>query len=141
MNVPEMDFDLVYLDPPYWSPLSDNDYVRRYHFVEGYSLYWKDLEIDEKTKSRKFKSYKSNFSKLPSSIAEFKKLFNKYNTSTIVVSYSSNCSPAKEEMVSMLQKVKSKVEVFEANHRYSFANQLDKNTKNVVTEYLFIGRD
>ena len=26
--------DLVYIDPPYYSPLSDNEYVRRYHFVE-----------------------------------------------------------------------------------------------------------
>ena len=23
--------DLVYIDPPYYSPLSDNEYVRRYH--------------------------------------------------------------------------------------------------------------
>ena len=26
---------LVYIDPPYYSPYSDNEYVRRYHFVEG----------------------------------------------------------------------------------------------------------
>ena len=30
--------DLVYLDPPYYTPLSDNDYLRRYHFVEGIKL-------------------------------------------------------------------------------------------------------
>ena len=30
--------DLVYIDPPYYSPLSDNEYVRRYHFVEGLAL-------------------------------------------------------------------------------------------------------
>ncbi|HYB02854.1 MAG TPA: DNA adenine methylase, partial [Nitrososphaerales archaeon] len=51
MDFKRTDFDLVYLDPPYWSPLSDNDYVRRYHFVEGYSKYWKGLKIDEKTKT------------------------------------------------------------------------------------------
>jgi len=27
--------DLVYIDPPYYSPYSDNEYVRRYHFVDG----------------------------------------------------------------------------------------------------------
>ena len=27
--------DLVYMDPPYYSPLSDNEYVRRYHFCRG----------------------------------------------------------------------------------------------------------
>ena len=33
--------DLVYIDPPYYSPLSDNEYVRRYHFVEGLARDWK----------------------------------------------------------------------------------------------------
>ena len=36
---------LVYIDPPYYSPLSDNEYVRRYHFVEGLARDWKDVEI------------------------------------------------------------------------------------------------
>ncbi len=55
MDFRKTDFDLVYLDPPYWSPLSDNDYVRRYHFIEGYSKYWKGLKIDENTKTKKFR--------------------------------------------------------------------------------------
>lgn len=42
--------DLVYIDPPYYSPLSDNEYVRRYHFVEGLARDWKDVEIQENTK-------------------------------------------------------------------------------------------
>src|SRR6266536_5071230 len=29
------DFDLVYIDTPYVSPHSDNEYTRRYHFLEG----------------------------------------------------------------------------------------------------------
>ncbi|NJM40791.1 MAG: hypothetical protein HC853_08475 [Anaerolineae bacterium] len=37
---PDLAFDLVYLDPPYVSPYSDNDYTRRYHFVEGLVRYW-----------------------------------------------------------------------------------------------------
>ena len=35
--------DLVYIDPPYFSALSDNEYVRRYHFVEGLARNWKML--------------------------------------------------------------------------------------------------
>ena len=35
------DADLIYLDPPYYSKLSDNEYVRRYHFVEGLAKDWK----------------------------------------------------------------------------------------------------
>ena len=37
--------DLVYIDPPYYSPLSDNEYVRRYHFIEGLARDWKGVEI------------------------------------------------------------------------------------------------
>lgn len=44
--------DLVYLDPPYFSPKSDNDYVRRYHFVEGLVRDWKDVEIQHQTNRR-----------------------------------------------------------------------------------------
>ena len=29
--------DLVYLDPPYAPPSDDNDYIKRYHFLEGLS--------------------------------------------------------------------------------------------------------
>ena len=61
-KISDNEYDLVYMDPPYWSPLSDNDYVRRYHFLEGYSLQWKGLDIDMSTKVRKFKSYKTPFS-------------------------------------------------------------------------------
>ena len=48
--------DLVYIDPPYYSPLSDNEYVRRYHFIEGLARDWKGVEIQEHTKTKKFKS-------------------------------------------------------------------------------------
>lgn len=37
--------DLVCLDPTYFSPLSDNEYVRRYHFVEGLARDWKGIDI------------------------------------------------------------------------------------------------
>ena len=43
--------DLVYIDPPYFSPLSDNEYVRRYHFVEGISRDWKDVQVQWHTKN------------------------------------------------------------------------------------------
>ena len=30
--------DLVYIDPPYYSPLSDNEYVRRYHLSSWHEI-------------------------------------------------------------------------------------------------------
>ena len=45
--------DLVYFDPPYLTSKSDNDYVRRYHFVEGFVKNWKGLEIQKHTQTKK----------------------------------------------------------------------------------------
>ena len=45
--------DLIYIDPPYYTPNSDNEYVRRYHFVEGLARDWKGVEIQEDTKTKK----------------------------------------------------------------------------------------
>lgn len=142
MALEDTDFDLVYLDPPYWSPLSDNDYVRRYHFIEGYSLYWKNLDIDVSTKVKKFKSYESDFSDLESAKRALTKLFERYSGSIIALSYSSNGFPTKSELCSMLGTVKGRVDVHEKKHRYSFGNPGNKNVKvkNEVREYLIVGR-
>ena len=67
--------DLVYIDPPYYSPLSDNEYVRRYHFVEGLARYWKGVEIQENTVTKKFKSYPTPFSTRKGAADAFDKLF------------------------------------------------------------------
>lgn len=134
--------DLVYLDPPYFSPKSDNDYVRRYHFVEGLVRKWKGIEIQEHTAVRKFKSYSSPFAKRDTAYSAFESLFERYKKSIIVVSYSSNSFPTKEELQSMLGKYKSDVVCHEIDHTYSFGNQNNKigNVNNRVQEYLFIGR-
>ena len=49
--------DLVYIDPPYYNPTSDNEYVRRYHFVEGLARNWQDVEMQWETKTKKFKKW------------------------------------------------------------------------------------
>lgn len=133
--------DLVYIDPPYFSPLSDNEYVRRYHFVEGLARDWKGVEMQWHTKTQKFKSYPTPFSSRIGATAAFDKLFRKLKDSIIVVSYSSNSLPTKDEIVHIMAKYKSHIEVVDIDHRYSFANQGHKadDNKNQVKEYLFIG--
>lgn len=134
--------DLVYLDPPYYSPKSDNDYVRRYHFVEGLARNWEGLEIQEHTITKKFKSYQSPFSKKESAYDAFHALLERHRKSTIAISYSSNSIPTKEELTNILKEYKSNVRVHEIDHTYSFGNQNHKtgNKSNRVKEYLFIGR-
>ena len=67
----------MYIDPPYYSPYSDNEYVRRYHFVEGLARDWKEVEIQEHTLTKKFKSYPTPFSTRNGAADAFDVLFKK----------------------------------------------------------------
>ncbi len=132
--------DLVYIDPPYYSPLSDNEYVRRYHFVEGLARDWKGVEIQENTVTKKFKSYPTPFSTRKGAADAFDKLFKKFAESILIVSYSSNSQPTQDEMVGLMAKYKEHVEVIPIDYTYSFGNQkCAKTNRNKVQEYLFVG--
>lgn len=132
--------DLVYIDPPYYSPLSDNEYVRRYHFVEGLARDWKGVEIQENTQTKKFKSYPTPFSTRKGAADAFDRLFKKFANSILIVSYSSNSLPTQDEMVAIMDKYKKHVEVIPIDYKYSFGNQNEAKThRNSVQEYLFVG--
>ena len=132
--------DLVYIDPPYFSPLSDNEYVRRYHFVEGLARDWQGVEIQQHTLTKKFKSYPTPFSTRNGAADAFDRLFKKFADSILIVSYSSNSLPTQDEMVAIMSKYKKHVEVIPVNYKYSFGNQgKAKSHRNSVQEYLFLG--
>lgn len=132
--------NLVYIDPPYYSPLSDNEYVRRYHFVEGLARDWQGVEIQEYTQTKKFKSYPTPFSTRKGAADAFDLLFKKFADSILIVSYSSNSLPTQDEMLAIMAKYKAHVEVVPVDYKYSFGNQNDAETnKNSVQEYLFVG--
>lgn len=132
--------DLVYIDPPYYSPLSDNEYVRRYHFVEGLARDWKGVEIQEHTQTKKFKSYPTPFSTRKGAADAFDRLFKKFANSILIVSYSSNSLPTQDEMMAIMAKYKKHVEVIPIDYKYSFGNQNEAKThRNSVQEYLFVG--
>jgi len=132
--------DLVYIDPPYYSAHSDNEYVRRYHFVEGIACDWQGVEMQWETKTRKFKNYPTPFSTKKGTYEAFDKLFEQYKNSAMVVSYSSNSKPSKDEMLDLLKQYKSDVQVLSVKHRYSFGNQAHKvkDNNNAVSEFIFI---
>lgn len=132
--------DLVYIDPPYFTPHSDNDYTRRYHFVEGLCRNWEGLEIQLNSKTKKFKSYETPFSSPEKIYQAFMTIFDKYRDSILVVSYSSNSIPNKNELSTMLKKIKRKVEVTQFSHKYCFGNQKFKvgNNANDALEFIFV---
>lgn len=133
--------DLVYLDPPYYTPRSDNDYTRRYHFIEGLVRQWKDLEIQENTLTKKFARYQTPFLKKDAAKDAILRLINKYKSSIIVVSYSSNSMPEKTEIFYMLKQYKKKVRVHQKKYTYSFGTHAHKkgNLVNRAEEYVFVG--
>jgi len=140
-DVPKKGIDLVYIDTPYVSSHSDCDYTRRYHFIEGLCSYWTDAEIQEHTTTKKIKSYPTDFKTVRTVERAFRKLFEYFKDSKIVVSYGSNGKPSKKRMVEILQEYKKKVYVEEISHTYYFGNQGHKkgNKNNSVKEYLFVG--
>ena len=120
--------------------LSDNEYVRRYHFVEGLARDWKGVEIQEHTQTKKFKSYPTPFSTRKGAADAFDRLFKKFTNSILIVSYSSNSLPTQDEMVAIMAKYKEHVEVVPIDYKYSFGNQNEAKThRNSVQEYLFVG--
>ena len=135
-----VDVDLVYLDPPYFTPTSDNDYVRRYHFVEGLVRQWKGVEIQQHTITKKFKRYETPFYSRDTIYEAFEKLFEKFKKQIIVLSYSSNSIPDKTDLVGLLKRYKKHVNVYQIEHTYSFGNQNHKigNNANKVDELVFV---
>ncbi len=133
--------DLVYMDPPYCSLHSDNEYVRRYHFVEGIACNWQGVDMQCHTKTKKFKSYPTPFSNRNGVYGAFNRLFRKFKDSIQIVSYSSNSLPTLDEMVKLMSQYKQHVEVIDIDYRYSFGTQSHKigSNNNNVKEYLFVG--
>lgn len=137
MDLEPTDCDLVYLDPPYAPPRDDNCYIKRYHFLEGLSVYWRGLEIMEETKTKKLKKRYTPFSYKRTVTEALRETFEIFKKSTIVLSYSSNAVPDAETIEQLLRKVKGCVEVREIDHRYHFGTH-SKAERRQATEYLFV---
>lgn len=131
--------DLVYLDPPYVPRSDDNCYVKRYHFLEGLSCYWLGLKIMESTKVKKIEKRHTPFSYRKTAVEAFDRLFAQYRNSTIVLSYSSNGFPDRDELESLMRRYRPNITTFEKPHRYHFGTH-DKVERAEVREYLIVGR-
>jgi DNA adenine methylase/adenine-specific DNA-methyltransferase len=131
--------DLVYLDPPYVPRSDDNCYMKRYHFLEGLSCYWKGVRIMEDTRVKKIEKPYTPFSYRKSAIQAFDRLFQLYRDSIIVLSYSSNGFPDREILECLLRRYKATVTAFEKPHRYHFGTHRAVERAE-VNEYLIVGR-
>ena len=133
------DVDLVYLDPPYVPRHDDNCYVKRYHFLEGLSCYWQGLDIDYSTKVRKIPKRFTPFSYRRQAVDAFQQLFKHFQSSKIVLSYSSNGYPALDQLTDILAETKKNIQVFKRDHTYHFGNHCNVK-RAAVEEYLIVGQ-
>jgi len=137
-SVPTADVDLVYLDPPYVPRADDNCYMKRYHFLEGLSSYWRGVEIMPETKVKKIAKPFTPFSYRRTAVEAFDRLFQRYRNSIILLSYSSNGYPDLNELQSVLGRYKRTVRTFERPHRYHFGTHKGVQRAE-VREYLLLG--
>lgn len=140
-DIPFTTPDVVYLDPPYAPPSDDNDYIKRYHFLEGLSLYWRGVTIMEDTKTKKLTKKFTPFAYKRTIEDALSRTFEHFSgAGAIVLSYSSNAIPAADRIVDLLGKVKPVVETIVIDHKYSFGTH-SAATRRDVSEYLFVGTD
>jgi DNA adenine methylase/adenine-specific DNA-methyltransferase len=130
-------FDLVYLDPPYAPPRDDNDYIKRYHFLEGLSVYWRGQRIMEKTATKKIAKRFTPFAYKRTIESALRDTFYRFRESIIVLSYSSNSVPDRETIHRLLRAEKRRVTVHEIPHRYSFGTHATAHRRE-VREYIFV---
>lgn len=131
--------DLVYLDPPYVPRADDNCYVKRYHFVEGLSCYWRGLAIMEHTRVKKIEKRFTPFSYRARAEDAFAALFERFRRQTIVLSYGSNGFPDLDRLVGLMRAAKSRVDVLTRPHRYTFGTHAAVKRAR-AEEYLIVGR-
>ena len=120
-------------------PRDDNCYIKRYHFLEGLSVYWRNQEIMHGTKTKKLAKRYTPFSYKHTITDALRDLFKRFSESTIVLSYSSNAVPDAATIEALLRDFKDDVEVRTIDHRYHFGTHSTAQRRKAV-EYLFIGR-
>lgn len=130
-------YNLVYLDPPYAPPRDDNCYIKRYHFLEGLSVYWRGQKVLEETATKKLEKRYTPFSYKHTVREALRELVHRFRKSAIVLSYSSNSVPGKEELLDILRREKSEVEAYEVPHHYSFGTH-GAAVRTRAREYIFV---
>jgi adenine-specific DNA-methyltransferase len=130
--------DLVYLDPPFVPRSDDNCYIKRYHFLEGLSCYWRGLDIMHDTKVKKIQKRFTPFSYRRTAVEAFDRMFRLYRNSTIVLSYCSNGYPDLEVLENLMCPYKKNIVTYEKLHRYHFGTHKGVERAE-VQEYLLVG--
>ena len=119
-------FDLVYIDTPYVSKRGVGvDYLDFYHFLEGLSDYanWPG-RIDASRKHLPIKAGRSPWADKRQIKSQFRRVFERFRDSILVVSYRSDGNPSEAELAALLREFKSDVRLI---HYGEYKYVLSKN--------------
>lgn len=132
--------DVVYLDPPYAPPRDDNDYIKRYWFLEGLADYWSDgsAQVMESTITRKLPKRPTPFGSRRTIEGALESTLERFSDSSLVLSYGSNAVPGLDTLVGMVRDVKGNATVRRIEHRYHFGTARHATRRQAI-EYLVIG--
>ena len=126
-DIPNKNYDLVYIDPPYLTKTGDNetsDYRRSYHFLEGLCNYnsWEEL-IDYRTPNFRMKPQANDWVNPEANSEAFDALFEKFKRSIIVVSYKKFGTPSIDTLIRMFRRHGRKVRSRSRHYKYALNHQ------------------
>jgi adenine-specific DNA-methyltransferase len=135
LELPDGNFDLVYVDPPYLTKSGSNessDYLRCYHFLEGLCNYdgWSDL-IDYETPNLRMKQTDANpWVDRTENVKAFDALFEKFAHSILVISYKKFGIPCIDTLIKMLKRHGRKVRTRSRHYKYALNHQNGEAERN-----------
>ncbi len=132
-------YDLVYIDPPYINGRGVGvDYHGYYHFLEGMSDYarWPE-RVDYASKHRRLRSVRSPWTDPRRVRGALRTLLERFADCALVLSYRSDGTPSRGELVRELKRVKPRVRVHTPERRYQYVLSTNRRS----TELLLIGTD
>ena len=141
-DIEDVDYDLVYLDPPYVANKDKNEtsnYLKCYHFLEGISNYhdWESA-VDFETRNLRFREPDSQYPFHPKEIStSIEKILHKFQDSIIVLSYKRGGVPSVESLTKLMKKFKKNVFTRSLHYQYALNRQNGDARKN--REVLIIG--
>lgn len=120
--IPQVDADLIYLDPPYTGTMNN--------YFGFYGL------IDKWIGNEELEPFKNNFVDKSTSLILFDKLFSKLKKYKYwLLSYNNSSYPDKDMLIKIIKKYATSVNVIEKKHVYKVTG---KEHKSQNKEYLFI---
>ncbi len=131
LKIRKKDYDLVYLDPPYIKSKQhvSADYYGMYHFLEGITNYsdW-EKNIDYSRKNKALQRSKSMWDKT-SVETNFNKIFNKFQDSTIALSYGDPGYPSIDSIKELLYQYKKSIKIVKKEYSYALNHSCQNGNK------------